>query len=432
MKKLFIWILTITLLFSACGEAAVPAQPIDLPLIEQTPFEEEQVLDAEEPIPAEPQEEIEEAPEPAPQPPPFRVTPQVFDRFVLTEGGRVLAHVPGLEGGIIAVPLRDGRAFRIHPSYATDDMSPYNYQTAIQFYGGHINSFFPHMLMAYEYLYGAHDLERRPDTLPMRAFIGYLERTPSRINGMIWFNRWHALSPAGTLYKHSTWVEDFIAFSNLTPIAENVVSAAVGVYTSTTVDVYAATATSDIQWPNMWFYLIYLTDEGALYFYTDTGEEVLNLRLAEDIADFGISGLDVTATFRTSGHLTTPSPNILFLQKPDGTLVYGQYLESNDTRVTAEQILAGLRAVVASPSGQFERSVQWFTLTHNACLVLCADGVISYAYSYPPAFSEIDAPSEGLVSASVFFQGATGTEPPTSRYLLAIYEDGEILLHNIY
>jgi len=132
MKKLFIWILTITLLFSACGEAAVPAQPIDLPLIEQTPFEEEQVLDAEEPIPAEPQEEIEEAPEPAPQPPPFRVTPQVFDRFVLTESGQVFAHVPGLEGGIIAVPLRGGAVVRILPYYGTGDMSPYNFLTSAQ------------------------------------------------------------------------------------------------------------------------------------------------------------------------------------------------------------------------------------------------------------------------------------------------------------
>ena len=386
-------------------------------------------------------------PEPESQPQLPNATPQVYDRFVLTENGEVFVYVPGVDGEIIPVLLEDKNAVRIRPHYRTDRFKGipfYNYSTSVQFEDGIIYSYISEFLMAYEHLYGGYGGERL--NIPGGAYVGTMWGHNNRIDGMIWLNeygesstRGYCLAPNGTLYlnDNSKWIGSYSYTSDLIPIAENVIKAEIGVYVSP-IQIHQIYLVDDVFYfsgenedgaiyekmdeyePFIQFYLLFLTGDGELYFYAETDDDIILERVVDNVKNFGVSGL-----------FNLQDPNILFIQKEDGTFFYGRYLDNVNSGYTAETIFSLIQAVVANTPGQYPQKIQWFDVTDSVCIVLDDDGIIAYSDEYPLRFNNIQIESNGLVSASIFYQGATDTEPPLSRYLLALYEDGETLLRKI-
>uniref|UniRef100_S0DFC8 Uncharacterized protein n=1 Tax=termite gut metagenome TaxID=433724 RepID=S0DFC8_9ZZZZ len=357
------------------------------------------------------------------QPSPFQVTPQVYDRFVLTENGQVFVYVPDAEsnGAIIPVPLSEKKAVCVQPHYKNDGyegVAFYEYQTTVQSTDGGIYSFSTRSYKGYEDIYGGYTGK----ALPMGQYIGYMWNNDKRVDGMRWYNARYCLTPNGNLfaYCNNTWVRPYSYTGDLIPIAENVVKAAIGVY-------------SPIQ-----FYLLYLTDEGELYFYTEPyinlsidesasyfyqkpRDGAIHERVAEELLDFDISGVGFSY-----------EPCILFLHARDGTLSYGKYFDGAASKeVTANEILNRLKNIVNLPDAQYPQNIQWFSATDSVCIVLDNDNILSYGDEYPLTFQTINAETSGLVSASVFHQGSVDYGPPSSRYLLALYENGEIFCNEI-
>jgi len=116
------------------------------------------------------------------------VSPQVYDRFLVTEDRKAFVYVPDGDGNIISVLIEDNsKAFCIQP-YIETNIAMGGYQdvehnTSVQCIGGTIHRFNNERYIAFENTYGGWNSGK---TLPKGGSIGMMYLDPKRIDGMRW------------------------------------------------------------------------------------------------------------------------------------------------------------------------------------------------------------------------------------------------------
>ena len=408
-------IAAIILLVSACGNDAI--QPNDNSTLDIPPspsVEHEESLDEDGLISPDTDKENK----------PSFVSPQVYDRFIVTGDGEAFVYVPGIDEDIVSVFIEDRfPSFCIQPYYDTniamDGYQDVEHNTSVQYIGGTILHFNNERYIAFENIYGGWNNSK---TLPKGGSIGMMYLDPKRIDGMRWYCFRYCLAPDGILYAYGerNWIWPFPFTGDLIPIAENVTKAAVGLYSYNQ------------------YYVLYLTNDGTIHYYAETDNEIIHESIAEQIQDFDISGFGAPKELRfyerdgISFGIEPFASQMIFLQEKDGSMFYGRFFGQDKS---ASEILTSIQETLSSGHEKYFRIIKWFVVTENACVVLNSNDTLSfsdiYSDKYPLDFQTIDIEKNGLVTASVFFQGATDVNPPTSCYMLALFEDGEIVCEKI-